>query len=145
MASGGTDSATVRWLSRRRPLIEPALVVLTVGAFAGGGIAWLVGWRDVADGCWIVGTLLAVVPALVWVLVALRRGRARRGPHRGACRWWARCSFGEYLAGALIAVMLASGRALDAAAAAPRLARSAGPAGAGATVRAATRRRRRSA
>ena len=75
VASGGTDSATVRWLSRLRPLIEPALVVLTVGALAAGGIAWLAGWRDVADGCWIAGTVLAVVPALVWVLVALRRGR----------------------------------------------------------------------
>ena len=50
---------------------------------------------------------------------------------------------GEYLAGALIAVMLAGGRALDAAAAAPRVPRSAGLAGAGTTVRAATRRRRK--
>ncbi len=57
------------------PLIEPALVVFTVGALAAGGVAWLAGWRAVADGCWIAGTVLAVVPALVWVLVALRRGR----------------------------------------------------------------------
>ncbi len=116
VASGGTDSATVRWLSRRRPLIEPALVVLTVGALAGGGIAWLAGWRDVADGCWIVGTWLAVVPALVWVLVALRRGRLGVDVI-AVLSLVGTLLVHEYLAGALIAVMLAGGRALDAAAA----------------------------
>jgi hypothetical protein len=38
-----------------------------------GGIAWLAGWHEVADWCWIAGTLVAVVPAVWWVLVALRR------------------------------------------------------------------------
>ena len=99
-----------------RPLIEPALVVLTVGALAGGGIAWLAGWRDVADGCWIAGTVLAVVPALVWVLVALRRGRVGVDVI-AVLSLVGTLLVGEYLAGALIAVMLAGGRALDAAAA----------------------------
>ncbi len=44
-------------------------------ALAAGGIAWLAGWRSAADLCWIAGTLLAVVPAVVWVVAALRRGR----------------------------------------------------------------------
>ena len=56
-------------------LVEPALVVLTVGALASGGGAWLAGSRDVADGCWIAGTVVAVVPAVVWVLAALRHRR----------------------------------------------------------------------
>lgn len=68
----GRSFATSRW----RSLVEPALVILTVGALAAGGIAWLAGWHVVADGCWIAGTLVAVVPAVWWVLVALRQGRA---------------------------------------------------------------------
>ena len=111
----GTDSVAVRWLGRLRPLIEPALVVLTLGALAGGGVAWLAGWRDVADGCWIAGTVLAVVPAVVWVLVALRRGRVGVDVI-AVLSLVGTLLVHEYLAGALIAVMLAGGRALDAAA-----------------------------
>jgi heavy metal translocating P-type ATPase len=110
-----TDSVAVRWLWRLRPLIEPALVVLTLGALAGGGVAWLAGRRDVADGCWIAGTVLAVLPAMVWVLVALRRGRVGVDVI-AILSLVGTLLVHEYLAGALIAVMLASGRALDAAA-----------------------------
>ena len=81
-----------------------------------GGIAWLVGWRAVADWCWIAGTVTAVVPAVVWVLAALRRGRV--GVDLIAVlSLVGTLLVGEYLAGALIAVMLAGGRALEAAAA----------------------------
>ena len=102
-------------ISRWRSLVEPALVVLTVGALAAGGIAWLAGWHDVADGCWIAGTLVALVPAVLWVLAALRRGRA--GVDLIAVlSLVGTLLVGEYVAGALIAVMLAGGRALEAAA-----------------------------
>ena len=40
----GRSFATSRW----RSLVEPALVVLTVGALAAGGIAWLAGWHVVS-------------------------------------------------------------------------------------------------
>ncbi len=100
---------------RLRPLLEPALVVVTVAALAAGGIAWLAGWHTVADWCWIAGTLVAVVPAVVWVLAALRRGRI--GVDLIAVlSLVGTLLVGEYVAGALIAVMLAGGRALDAAA-----------------------------
>ena len=115
MVVTGTGSAEGRLVSRVRPLIEPALAVLTVGALAAGGIAWLGGWRDVADGCWIAGTVLAVVPALLWVLAALRRGRVGVDVI-AVLSLVGTLLVGEYLAGALIAVMLAGGRALDAAA-----------------------------
>ena len=36
---------------------------------------WPVG-VPLADACWIAGTLVALVPAVLWVLAALRRGRA---------------------------------------------------------------------
>ena len=101
--------------SRWRSLVEPALVVLTVGALAAGGIAWLAGWHVVAYGCWIAGTLVAVVPAVWWVLAALRRGRA--GVDLIAVlSLVGTLLVGEYVAGALIGVMLAGGRALEAAA-----------------------------
>ncbi len=96
-------------------MVEPALVALTVGALAAGGVAWLTGARQVADGCWIAGTVVAVIPALVWVLAALRRGRV--GVDLIAVlSLIGTLLVGEYLAGALIAVMLAGGRALEAAA-----------------------------
>ena len=104
------------WAMRLRRLVEPALVAVTVAALATGGIAWLAGWRAVADWCWIAGTVTAVVPAVVWVLAALRHGRV--GVDLIAVlSLVGTLLVGEYLAGALIAVMLAGGRALEAAAA----------------------------
>ncbi len=110
-----TESAAGGWMSRLRRLTEPALVVFTVGGLAAGGIAWLLGWRGVADGCWIAATVLAVAPALAWVLAALRRGRVGVDVI-AVLSLVGTLLVGEYLAGALIAVMLAGGRALEAAA-----------------------------
>jgi heavy metal translocating P-type ATPase len=91
------------------------LVALSVGALVSGGIAWLAGSHRVADACWIAGTVVAVVPASVWVLAALRRGRL--GVDLIAVlSLVGTLLVGEYLAGALVAVMLAGGRALEAAA-----------------------------
>jgi heavy metal translocating P-type ATPase len=103
------------WVTRWRSLAEPALVALTLGALATGGIAWLAGWRAAADACWIAGISVALVPAVLWVLAALRRGRA--GVDLIAVlSLVGTLLVGEYVAGALIAVMLAGGRALEAAA-----------------------------
>jgi len=104
-----------RWMIRLRRLVEPVLVVVTAAALVTGGIAWLAGWRTVADWCWIVGTVAALVPATVWLLAALRKGRL------GVDLIAVLSLVGtlvvhEYLAGALVAVMLAGGRALEAAA-----------------------------
>lgn len=101
--------------SRLRPLIEPALVALTVAALAAGGIAWLAGWHLVADWCWITGTLIALAPAVLWVLAALRRGRAGVDVI-AVLALVGTLLVDEYVAGALIAVMLTGGRALEAAA-----------------------------
>ncbi|MDC8982447.1 heavy metal translocating P-type ATPase [Mycobacterium marinum] len=104
-----------RWMSRVRWLIEPTLVVLTVGLLVIGGLAWLFGARVVADGCWIAATVVAVVPALTWVVLALRRGQVGVDII-AVLSLVGTLLVHEYLAGALIAVMLAGGRALDAAA-----------------------------
>lgn len=95
--------------------LEPLLLVLTAVALAGGGIAWLADARGLADLFWALGTVAAVVPAIGWVLAALRRGHA--GVDLIAVlALGGTLAVGEYLAGALIALMLATGRTLEAAA-----------------------------
>nr|ABP47459.1 heavy metal translocating P-type ATPase [Mycolicibacterium gilvum PYR-GCK] len=104
-------SGHTRW----RPLLEPALTILTVGALGAGAVAWLSGADRIADMCWAAGTAVAIVPAVAWVILALRSGRL--GVDLIAVlSLGGTLLVGEYLAGALIAVMLAGGRALDAAA-----------------------------
>ncbi|WP_436842478.1 heavy metal translocating P-type ATPase [Streptomyces niveus] len=101
--------------ARARRLLEPTLFAATAAALLGGGIFWLVGDQAVADSFWAAGTALALAPAVGWVVAALRRKRA--GVDLIAVLALAgTLVVGEYLAGALIALMLATGRALDAAA-----------------------------
>ncbi|MER5601059.1 heavy metal translocating P-type ATPase [Streptomyces sp. NPDC002265] len=98
--------------SRRR---EPALLAVTAAALAGGGIAWIVGAPDLADLFWALGTVAAVVPAVWWVLAALWHGRA--GVDLIAVlALGGTLAVREFLAGALIALMLATGRTLESAA-----------------------------
>jgi cation transport ATPase len=98
-----------------RRLREPALLAVTLAALLAGGIAWLAGAGDVADACWITGTAVAIVPATWWVVDALRHRRV--GVDLIAVlSLIGTLLVGEYLAGALIGVMLATGQALDAAA-----------------------------
>ncbi|MFD1662098.1 heavy metal translocating P-type ATPase [Streptomyces caeni] len=98
-----------------RRLLEAALLVVTAGALAGGGIAWLLGLPDIADVFWAAGTTVAVVPAVGWVMSALHKGRA--GVDVIAVLALAgTLAVGEYLAGALIGLMLATGRTLETAA-----------------------------
>ncbi|AFM16299.1 heavy metal translocating P-type ATPase [Mycolicibacterium chubuense NBB4] len=102
-------------LSRWRRFAEPALTAITVGALAGGGIAWLAGSRTVADGFWMAGTAAALIPSALWVIAALRQKRVGVDVI-AVLSLVGTLLVGEYLAGALIAVMLAGGRALEAAA-----------------------------
>ncbi|WP_435832951.1 heavy metal translocating P-type ATPase [Nocardia vinacea] len=103
------------WVARVGGWLEPALVVVTVAALAIGAVLWVFGLRGAADGFWIAATVAAFVPALVWMIATLVKGRA--GVDLIAVLSLAGTLWvGEYLAGALIAVMLAGGRALDAAA-----------------------------
>lgn len=95
--------------------VEPALLALTVAALVAGGAAAWAGAHDVAHACWAAGTVAAIVPSLWWVFAALRRRQA--GVDLIATlALVGTLAVGEYLAGALIALMLATGRTLDAAA-----------------------------
>ncbi|GAY07353.1 lead, cadmium, zinc and mercury transporting ATPase [Pseudonocardia sp. N23] len=91
------------------------LLAVTLAALGAGVAAWFLGSRGTATACWVAGTLAATLPAVGWVVAGLRRGRT------GVDAIAVLALVGtlvvhEYLAGALIAVMLATGRALDAAA-----------------------------
>lgn len=92
-----------------------ALLAVTLTALLAGGVAWLLGARAVADGCWIAGTVAALIPALWWVIAALGAGRLGVDV-LAVLSLGGALAVGEYLAGALIGVMLATGQALDAAA-----------------------------
>ncbi|WP_234490916.1 heavy metal translocating P-type ATPase, partial [Streptomyces sp. MBT33] len=97
------------------PRLEPVLLVVTAAALTGGVIAWLADAGGLADLFWGLGTVAAVVPAVGWVLSALRRGQT--GVDLIAVlALGGTLAVGEYLAGALIALMLATGRTLEAAA-----------------------------
>lgn len=95
--------------------LEPVLLAVTGSSLTAGGVLWLLGRGDGADLCWALGTAFAVVPAIGWVVAALRRGRA--GVDLIAVlALGGTLAVGEYLAGALIGLMLATGRALETAA-----------------------------
>jgi len=95
------------------PALEPVLLAVTAAAVTVGGVFWLVGAPGSAQLCWGLGTVAAVVPAVGWVLDALRRGNA--GVDLIAVlALGGTLAVGEYLAGALIALMLATGRTLEA-------------------------------
>ncbi|WP_107067959.1 heavy metal translocating P-type ATPase [Streptomyces sp. MUSC 125] len=95
--------------------LEPVLLAVTAAALTAGGGAWLAGAGDLADLFWALGTVFAVVPAVGWVIGALRHGRA--GVDLIAVlALVGTLAVREYLAGALIALMLATGRTLEAAA-----------------------------
>ncbi|MEW2221097.1 heavy metal translocating P-type ATPase [Streptomyces sp. NPDC006990] len=96
-----------------QPRLEQALLTVTAAALTAGGAAWLTDAPAAADLCWALGTLAAIPPALAWVLGALRRG------HAGVDLIAVLALVGtlavrEYLAGALIALMLSGGRTLEA-------------------------------
>lgn len=98
-----------------RSRLEQVLLAVTAAALAAGGTAWLVGARGTADLCWGLGTVAAIGPASAWVVSALRQHRA--GVDLIAVlALGGTLVVGEYLAGALIALMLATGRTLEAAA-----------------------------
>ena len=96
-----------------RDRIELLFFVVSAGLLVGGGGAWLLGWYQVAAGFWAVGTVLGLVFAVAWVAGALRRRQASVDVIAvlalGGALW-----VDEPFAGAMITVMLATGRLLEA-------------------------------
>ncbi|WP_040631173.1 heavy metal translocating P-type ATPase [Smaragdicoccus niigatensis] len=91
------------------------LLVVTVAALIVGIGLSAAGLTTAADWSWTTATVVATLPAVWWVIVAVRRGQL--GVDAVAVlALVGTLLVGEYLAGALIATMLATGRALESAA-----------------------------
>ncbi|NIH69178.1 heavy metal translocating P-type ATPase [Modestobacter marinus] len=111
VATSRHRNAAVSW----RRWVEPALLALTSGLLSAGGVAWVAGGGRWDDVLWAAATVVAVVPSAVWVVAGLLR-RDLGVDLLALLALLGTLAVGEHLAGALIAVMLATGRALDAAA-----------------------------
>jgi heavy metal translocating P-type ATPase len=93
-------------------LIHRLALLLTAAGLAFGGIAYLAGHKDVAAAAWAATTVLALVPLLYSVVRALVSGKA--GVDIIALLAMAGALLlHEYLAGAVIALMLTGGRSLE--------------------------------
>lgn len=93
-------------------LSRAALPAGTLGSLAAGGLCRVLGLTGAADVLWIAATVFALVPALWWMWAAL--WHRRLGVDAIAVlALVGTLVVGEYLAGALIAVMLATGRSLE--------------------------------
>ena len=126
--------------------VTRAVLFLTVAGLAGGGVATLAGAPRVAADAWAATTVVALVPLTVSTLRALAAGNV--GVDLIALLAMAGAlALGQYLAGAVIALMLSGGNALEAfadararrelaalVARAPRTAHRAGADGALATI-----------
>jgi heavy metal translocating P-type ATPase len=99
----------VAWLAEHGAAV---LLVLTVSGLAAGGGLYLAGEHDVADAAWLAVTAVGLAYAFWTLADSLRRRRA--GVDLIALLALAGAvAVGELLAGAVITVMLASGRALE--------------------------------
>ena len=103
---------------RRPPLGGAAglLAVLCIG-LSGGGILHLAGLVIVGQAVWVATTAVGILSATWWVIGAARRRRVGADVI-ALLALVGTLIVGEYLAGSVIAVMLGSGRALEAWAAA---------------------------
>ncbi|HEX9040800.1 MAG TPA: heavy metal translocating P-type ATPase [Trebonia sp.] len=102
--------AAAGWLSRRSAVL---LLAASAAGLVAGGAAWLTGEQAVADGCWLASAGLGLGYALWSAADSIRRGRL--GVDVIALLALAGAvAVRELLAAAVISVMLASGRALEA-------------------------------
>jgi heavy metal translocating P-type ATPase len=108
-----TDGA-YRWLTDHR---DALFFAVTVGLLVAGGGAYLLAARAVATGAWVAATILGLLYSTATIAAALRRRR----PSVDLIAWLALAGavlVGEAFAGAVVAVMLATGALLESRAAA---------------------------
>ncbi|HEX2383296.1 MAG TPA: hypothetical protein VHI95_11700, partial [Acidimicrobiales bacterium] len=99
----------------RSSAVASSSVWLLAGAVAGlsvGAVLYVAGVDDAAQLAWAITTAAGIVPAAWWVLDALRH-RKLGVDLMALLALVGTLVIGEYLAGAVITVMLASGRVLE--------------------------------
>lgn len=102
----------IRMVTSLRHAAVWMLALTTAIALAAGGIAFFAGAVAIAQACWALGALVALISALAWMGRALIDGRM--GVDVIAVLSLAGAlAVQEYLAGALIGVMLGTGRVLE--------------------------------
>lgn len=99
------------WLGRRSAVV--LLLAVTAAGLAAGGLAWLAGADGVADWCWLGSAGIGLAYALWSAVDSVRRGRLGVDVIALLAVTGA-VAVRELLAAAVISVMLASGRALEA-------------------------------
>jgi heavy metal translocating P-type ATPase len=88
------------------------MLALAVGGTAGGGVLHLVDQPGTAHVVWALTTAIGFVPALWWVVQSARR-RKMGVDVIAVLALVGTLATGEYLAGALISLMLATGRSIE--------------------------------
>jgi len=101
---------------RLRAHAEAVLLIAALSLLALGGLCYLAGAHGAAHALWAADTVLGIVPACWWVIDAARHRRLGVDA-LAVLALVGTLVIGEYLAGAVITVMLASGRTLEARAA----------------------------
>ncbi|MFQ6328642.1 heavy metal translocating P-type ATPase [Nocardia sp. CWNU-33] len=96
-----------------RRVLREAVLVAVIGVLGAAGLVERPFSGAVADMLWLAATVVALVPAAVWVCQDLRRGRYGADLLALVALVGA-ATVGEYFAGALIALMVATGRVLEA-------------------------------
>ncbi|WP_439657838.1 heavy metal translocating P-type ATPase [Lentzea sp. HUAS TT2] len=98
-------------LARTKRWAGPAFLVLVVTLTVVGGGLWF--WQPgAARVCWAAATVTALLPAVTWVVADLRAKRFGADV-LAVLALAGTLVVGEYLAGAMVAVMLGTGHALD--------------------------------
>ncbi len=105
------DTPTAAWRS-----LDAALLGAAVAGLALGGVLWFASADTASRACWAAVTVLGIVPATWWVIDAARRRRVGVDVVALLALVGA-FAVGEYLAGAVVTMMLATGRTLETAAA----------------------------
>lgn len=89
------------------------MVALALTGLLVGALAWLLGWRSAADLAWVLTTAIALPPVAISLLQRLRRGLLGVDLIALLALGGA-LAYHQYLAGALISLMFATGQALEA-------------------------------